>query len=455
MMYSMKNNLNKYGLQSFVVTFLCIFAVLKAQSQDVQPINLETVLELSGANNLTIQEYKQRQELALANLDKAKEWWLPDIYAGVQTHQLWGAAMNADGRFFLDVDRGNLWVGLGLDARWNFTEGIYQTKAAKLKVQAAKYKTQVERNKVVLKSIEAYYDFAAAQMFYQAYQQLADQASAISKQIDIQVQSGLQYESELLLSKSSLNHMKIQMLKIRTEYGRKSAALVKLLNLNPKIKLVSTDSVLSPLRLSIGNKRPEFDTAYQKRPELKNMELILSSTEIEKKTITTGLLIPELRLNTFGSYFGGLNEQVQPMFPSRYPETQQLYPTGALNVALMWKVPLGRLIYAGDLKEYNTRILIQQTQIQQVKAQINEESIAAKEFFIAAQEQIEIAFEGSHYAEEALQQSIQRQELGTVRPFEILQSQEIFIKARLDYLKAVADYNTAQYQLYVASGNNL
>ena len=57
--------------------------------------------------------------------------------------------------------------------------------------------------------------------------------------------------------------------------------------------------------------------------------------------------------------------------------------------------------------------------------------------------------------ENTQQQSIQRQALGTVRPFEILQAQEIFIKARLDYLKAVADYNKAQYQLHVAKGNNL
>ena len=78
MKHSIKNNLNKNGFQGMVITFLCFFA-LEAHSQEVQPINLEIVLEFSGANNLTIQEYKQRQELAIANLDKAKEWWLPDI----------------------------------------------------------------------------------------------------------------------------------------------------------------------------------------------------------------------------------------------------------------------------------------------------------------------------------------------------------------------------------------
>jgi outer membrane protein TolC len=114
--------------------------------------------------------------------------------------------------FFLDVNRNNLWLGLGLDVNWNFGEGIFQTKATKLKAQAAQYQTQSERNKALLKSIETYYDFAAAQLYYQAYQKLAAQAGTISQQIDIQAQTGLRYESDLLLSKSNLNHLKIQML---------------------------------------------------------------------------------------------------------------------------------------------------------------------------------------------------------------------------------------------------
>lgn len=453
------NCLKKYGCSSLTLAFLFLLPALNVQSQEIQPINLETVLKLGGANNLTIQEYKRRQELALAKLSKAKEWWLPNVYAGIQTHQLWGASMNSDGRFFLDVSSSNLWLGLGLQAHWNFAGGIYETKAARLKAEAALYQTQAERNKALLESIDAFYDFAAAQMYYLAYQQLAAYADTISRQIDIQVQSGLLYGSEFLLSKSSINHLKIQMLNAKVENGKKSAALVKLLDLDPNLKLVNVDSALSPLNLLTANTLTaagiEIDSAFQNRPEFTAMELTYKSLEIEKKTITTGLLIPELWLNTYGSYFGELSGQVRPMNPIKYPETKQLYTTGALNVSLMWKIPLGRLIYAGDLKQFNSNILIAKTQMEQLRTQVNEEIIAAREALIAAKEQMEIAFEGSQFAGEALQQSIQRQELGTVRPYEILQVQEIFIKIRLDYIKAVADYNKAQYALLVATGESL
>ena len=144
-MKRLNNRLKEIGLLSFTL-FLLIANTTKAKAQDTIPINLEKILELGGADNLTIKEYKERQELSLAELTKAKEWWLPEIYAGVQTHQLRGATMNADGRFFLDVNRQNLWGGLGLNAKWDFADGIYSAKAANLKNKSIQYLTQAERN---------------------------------------------------------------------------------------------------------------------------------------------------------------------------------------------------------------------------------------------------------------------------------------------------------------------
>ena len=70
--------------------FLLVVALMitaLAQAQETVPITLEKVLELSGANNLTIKEYQERQKLANAKVSKAKEWWLPEAYGGAQTQQ--------------------------------------------------------------------------------------------------------------------------------------------------------------------------------------------------------------------------------------------------------------------------------------------------------------------------------------------------------------------------------
>jgi len=446
-----------YIKKNFASLRLCvsilILATASLQGQNIQAITLEKALELGGANNLTIQNYQQRQNLAKSNLTKAKEWWLPQIYAGLQTHQLGGAAMNGNGNFFIDINRNNLWAGLGLDMKWDFKDGIYQQKIAKFKAEAAAYQTQAVRNQILLSLIENYYDFITAQLNYQTYQQLVAQADTLSQQIQIQVDAGLRYQSEYLLAKSSLNHLKVQMLGTKANYGKQSAILVQLLNLDPTVKLVSADTIMSPLDLQ--NQPLAFDQAYQKRPALKQETLQLEALEISKKSVTTGLLIPEFRLNAHTASFGSLSGNVNPIDPVRFPNPQQLYGTRNLNLALMWEIPLGALTHKGDLKQKQAQIALQQNQIAQVKAAINREILAATEAINSAKEQMEIAKEGSELAQIALQQSYQRQALGTIRPFEILQAQEVYIKARLDYIQAVADFNKGQYQLFVVQGNNL
>ena len=182
-----KNLIEKHSLIKVVLPLLFVLLGVSIQAQEAIPITLEKVLELGGANNLTIKEYQERQSLAVAEVSKAKEWWLPEVYGGVQTHQLWGAVMNGNGNFYLDINRNNLWLGLGLNANWNFADGIYATKAANLKNQASVYHTEAERNKALLKSINAYYNLMTAQLNLVAYKNLVAQSDTIIQQIQVQV----------------------------------------------------------------------------------------------------------------------------------------------------------------------------------------------------------------------------------------------------------------------------
>ena len=424
-MKALNNRLKEIVLLSFVL-FLVIANTTKALAQDTIPINLEKILKLGGADNLTIKEYKERQELSLAKLDKAKEWWLPEIYAGAQTEQLWGAAMNADGRFFLDVNRQNLRSGLGLNANWDFADGIYNAKSANLRSQARQYLTQAERNQQLLAMIDAYYELMTAQLNYNAYQNLVNQSESIVQQIQIQVEGGLLYESELLLAKSNKNHLQVEMLNAKKAYNNASANLKKLLNIEQNIKLASADESLLPLDFTDELEAVE-DSAYHKRPEIKANEFQFKALEVERKKYTTGLFIPELNIGTYGSYFGRINGNVSPMFPAQYPETQQLYPTSALNVSLMWKIPLGALTYQGDKKSYDSKMRLNEIEAEQFKVQINEEIANATSDLQLGKEQIEIAKEGLDFTKEALNQSIERQKLRTAKPFEVFQAQQFFL----------------------------
>jgi outer membrane protein TolC len=452
-MKNLKHKVKKIRFLLFVL-FLIIANTNQLTAQDTVSINLEKVLGLGGADNLTIKEYKERQKLSLAELAKAKEWWLPELYAGAQTQQLWGAAMNADGRFFLDVNRQNLWGGLGLNANWDFADGIYNAKSANLRSQASQYMTQAERNQQLLKMIDAYYNLMTAQLNYDAYQKLVVQSDRIIQQIQIQVEGGLRYESELLLAKSNKNHLQVEMLNAKKAYNNASASLKKLLNIEQNVKLVSVDESLLPLDFTVELEVLE-DSAYLNRAETKANELQFQALEAERKKYTTGLLIPELNIGTYASQFGRINGDVSPMFPAQYPETQQLYPTQALNVSFMWKIPLGALTYQGDKKSFDSKIRLNEIEADQIKVQVNEEIANASSDVQLGKEQIGTAKEGLDLTTEALSQSIERQKLGTAVPFEVFQAQQFFLQAQLDYLKSISAYNKAQYGLKVAKGEDL
>ena len=449
----LNSGLKEIGLLWFVLLFLTV-NMPKTLAQSTISVNLEKILELAGAENLTIKEYKERQELSLAEFTKAKEWWLPEIYTGVQTQQLSGAAMNSDGRFFLDVNRQNLWAGSGLNVKWDFADGIFNEKSANLKNESRKYITQAERNQHLLQVIYAYYELMTAQLNYNAYQNLVVQSDIIAQQIQIQLEGGLIYESELLLAKSNKNHLIIEMFNAKKNYNNTSAALKKLLNIKQNIKLVIIDKFLLPL-----DYRAELETftdsIYFNRPEIKANELQFQALKMERKKHTTGLLIPELSIGTYGSYFGRINGNVSPMFQDQYPETKQLYSTGALNISLMWEIPLGALTYQGDKKVYDSKMRLNEIKTKQFKAQISEEIANAKSDLKLGKDQIEIAKEALDFTTEALNQSIERQKIGTAKPFEVFQAQQFFLQAQLDYLEAVSDFNKAQYALKVAKGENL
>lgn len=434
-------------MKNIFVSIIIIIAVnsfsLKVTAQDkTYPIDLDAVLKLAGANNLTIKEYELKYQQSLAEHFKVKEWWLPSIYFGTTTHYLNGAAMNTDGQIFQPVNRNNLWAGLGLAMEWDFGKGIYGTLAAKQKADAIKFQSQAERNQAILKAIETYYDLQAEQFKYIALQQLVNQSDSLTQQIKIQVDAGLRYQSEYLLAQSNYNHLKISLLQTKTEWQKKSAELVNLLNIEANTLLASSDYVIVPLKLSINvPDTTQQKSIFEKRLEYLSLQSELFSLQTERKTTTTGLLMPKLRLGTEDGLFGKV--------------TSPYYNTYQLNASLVWQIPVGRLIYKGDLKKSDANILIQQNQVEQFKNQVQQELSKGTAQLLSVQEQMNIANEALKLSAEALQQSMERQKLGTVKPFEVFQAQQFYLQAQIDYLKATAEYNKSQYFLYITLGNNL
>lgn len=191
-----------------------------AHAGETFQVDLETVLKLAGADNLTVEEYRLQYQQALAEQSQAKEWWLPTVCTRVTTHYLNGAAMNTDGRTFTDVDRNNLWAGLGIRAEIDFNKGVFGVLAAQQKSEATLYFSLAEKNQALLKAVQAYFDLQTEQLKATFLQALVNQADTLAQQLNLQVDVGLRYQSEYLLAQSNVGYLKIALLQAKAEWQK-------------------------------------------------------------------------------------------------------------------------------------------------------------------------------------------------------------------------------------------
>ncbi|HMQ77365.1 MAG TPA: TolC family protein [Flavobacteriales bacterium] len=415
---------------------VCCFVAAHGQTR---PIDLAEVLRLAGADHLAVRDAEARAALANADAARASEWWLPDLNAGIAMHHLQGSAMNGDGRFFTDVDRASFQGGLGLNAAWRFGEGPINARAQRTEAEAMRLRTEAERNTAALDAVNTYLDLIAARAERSAYAQLAQRADSIAQQLDALVRNGLGYESDLLQAQSGQLRMQAATMQAEMQEAMLQARLVAALGMDPATVLLPTDTVLAPLALPGADRTFTDRSAFLGvRPDVLSARSGLLAAQQRKRATTTGLLLPELRLATMGSYFGGVFDP--------------LYPTWEINGWLQWRIPLSPLLGGGELQQANARIALREVQLSRTEAEATAELRAAQEQLRIAREQVRVAAESRDLAQRAYDQTAARMRLGTARPFEIVQAQEALLQAELARVRAITGYNKGQYAVVVGVG---
>jgi outer membrane protein TolC len=431
-----------FNTRSLCAATIILLNISAHAQQYEQAIDLVTVLELAGARNLTVQEQRALQHAAEADLAKASEWWLPELNVGTSIHALNGTAMNSDGRFFTDVDRQNFSAGGGVQAMWDFSSGPTDVKAARLRSAAQGLTGKQNRNEALLAVVRTYYALATAEAEARALERLSAHADSVAMQLGQLVELGSAYTSDHLLARSNLARLRIRMQRARRDRAVASAQLAALLELDPAVQFTLIDTMLVPIELpERSTPRALADSIHLLRPDLQAMRLELDALTTERQRTTTGLLLPQLRVGAGYSAFGDV--------------FQPLWPTGEVNAALLWRIPLGRIFQAGDLKQADARIELQQFSLRKAVARASAEVEAARQEVQLARERLELARAGSSDAEAAFAQTMERQRLGLVRPLETLQAQEAGAEMVVERIRATAELNSAQYRLKVAMGGEL
>lgn len=421
-----------------VILLVSVICLLRAQitAQEKIILDLESVLRLAQADNLTLQLIEDKEQLALAEYEMAKTWWMPSFYTDVGLHQLWGNAMNSDGHIFENVNRQSFAGALGLSSEIDFSRGKRSVIAKEFGYKSKVFSSRVEKNNFLLDVITSYYELVSAQVKAEAYRQLQSQGQNIIEQQELLVAEGLQYNTDLLLSKSRNQDYNYQIRTADNEYSAWKSRLQELLSTHTDFEIA--DENLLPVELI--SEELMVTSRDSIHPEYQYLQTIQLSKEAEYRNIKNSVVSPHIRFNAYTSLFGDVFENISP--------------THALNGNIGLSIPVAALSNKElQVKEVEQSMIENLIESWKLKTDVNIREL--KNQLSTTREQITSSEKAIELSMQALSETVERQKLGLARPFEIEWAQEAVIRSKINRTNAVSDYNKKQYELYVLLGNNL
>src|SRR5262245_50396735 len=125
--------------------------------QTTYPIDLQTALRLSDANNPTVGVARARVREAIAQFDRVRVLWVPTLSFGPTFFYHEGIDQNRRGDIFR-VSRGNYTLGIGPTLRVDVSDALYLPLVARQGVWAANSQALATANTIQLEVALAYLD---------------------------------------------------------------------------------------------------------------------------------------------------------------------------------------------------------------------------------------------------------------------------------------------------------
>ncbi len=421
---------------------LVLLAPAAARAEE-HAIDLATALELAGAKSVDVQIARARLDAARAEATSANLQFLPWISAGAGYQHHGGVTPDVLGNI-VTADKDLSRAGAGVNLRVDVGEALFSSLAAKQTTRAAEHVLTSQRQESLLRAAAGYFDLLAAQ----ASVTVAREALRISQEYESQlhraVEVGIALRGDELRVKvqSQRNQLAVQQ---ALEQRRVLAArLAETLRLDPAVELVAKDAELVPLSLV-----PPTDPiqslvaeALSARPEVSEGHALVLAAEESRKAAVYGPLIPTFTGQVVWDGLSGGPEGV----PSRSGDSRDYV------AAVAWRLGPGGILDFGRTRAAKARLGESQWTLEKVKDAIAREVVEARTRVLSQQDQLETARGAMATADQGFTLARERKEFEVGIVLENILAEQDQTRARLDYVRAIGEYDKAQYALGRALG---
>lgn len=408
------------------------------------PIQLDTVFQLAGTQNLEINLAREQLEEAFAGQELAKKAWIPDLFVGMSYYRHEGGIQDFNGNL-IHSSYGSLFGGMEINGVLNLRDAMFQQINAERKVWQKRGEVSKLTYEKLLDASTTYIDMLAAKAGESISSGLESNLNKVLEQTKnlAKVDRGVLVEAERI--RSELYGQRRISREVQKGYAAASSKLVYLLGLNPESELVVLEPRFTPIALVDTKLQTNqlVEQALRFGPGIQEMEGLLAMidhAEAESQGFRHYLPIVQMRLAE-GGFGAGPGSSMD--WDNRMD----------LGLQVRWNLR--------DAVTSRTQSRIFQSKRQQAHLSYmnlrSKLAMGVEQALIeirGAEEQMEFAKKQIEHAEESFRLSEKRfnSRLPGSSATEVLLSLRSLGAAQLNYLTAIREYNKGQMQLFILTG---
>jgi outer membrane protein TolC len=421
------------------------------------PLDLATALGMTQAQNPRVAFAQAQIAQAYAQFGAARVLWLPSIRAGTNYNKHEGRLQDVEGEN-REISRGAAYGGLGASAvgaaspaipgiyaMFHTTDAIYQRRITGYALDAREYQGDAVINDQLLETALAYVTLLDALQRKAIAGETLRHAEQLTHITSDFARTGAGNLADADRAAAALALFRNDVVRADEAAVVASARLAQQLSADPSLLIVPQEPSAIPIHLVPIDALPVGElvaTGLSNRPELSANRAIVCEAVNRLRREEHAPWLPSLLLGaSYGAFGAGTGGQITNG-GDRFD----------FDAAAWWEV---RNLGLGErAARENARAQIQQARMREIETLdlVAREVVEAHAQVSARRRQIEVAEEGIRAAQQSYERNVERIRNAQGLPIEVLQSIQALDAARREYLRAITDYNAAQFRLQRALG---
>ena len=434
------------GTRRLLLSFATLAAVAGSRlGAESQSIDLATVLRLAGARNLSVAMARERVREARGQLEQDRRQLFPWLGPGIGYRRHDGNLQDIAGNVF-DASKQSGTAAVTLQAQLDLGDSIYRVLASKQAVRATEAEAAASGRDTAAAAAAAYVELSRAE----AGVAVADDSLRISdeflRQVRQAVESGIAFAGDAQRAEVQSGRNESLRIKAREEARVASGRLAQLLRLPPVLELKPAPGEFVPLVLVPTNRALDslVAAALARRPELRRNEAQVAAARARRDGATKGPWLPTVGAQTaMGGLAGGRNGDF-----GKADDFQEY------GVSLTWRIGPGGLGDRSRIRTADSRVRLAELAMERERDAVAAAVIEARTRADAAAGQLGVASRTLAAADRLLELTRARREFGVGAVLEAIDAERELARARGEHLRAIADVNRTQWELWQAVGDD-